>query len=155
MSFVPSHRTAGRLPRMVLLCVLGAVGLSGCVLVSETRTSASDNERFIGMWQTYQHCRSSTVPHEIRADLGRLTALTREWMERDQTPSFLPVQLRSFVSIMPLRLAVDPYALTMACARHAREVAETPGDPDVERALLIAVARVVHLEQNGGRDHGL
>ena len=125
------------------LLVMSAM-LSGCQLLwpFQEPTPLFDNARFMATWETYQHCRASTEPNEIRADLERLHDAV--YTVRDQTdlPFLLPTPIRSLLTPLPSRLAVDPYAMTVACALHGSEVAQTAGQYDVARELLMRMVLV-------------
>ena len=95
------------------------------------------------MWKTYQHCRASAEPDEIRADVEHLSHVAPT-VAGQKRASFLPSAIGPFLSPLPSRLAVDPYAMTVACAVHGSEVARTAGQPEMERELLMRVVEAVN-----------
>ncbi|MEK6804086.1 MAG: hypothetical protein AABZ34_15690 [Nitrospirota bacterium] len=93
-------------------------------------------------WKTYLHCRSSTEPDEIRADLQRLNRVTSSHavsLQNHSSVLLLPAAMRSLIAALPSRVAVDPHAMSVACALHGGEVAQAAGQPGLSVALLTAV----------------
>ncbi len=101
--------------------------------------SVLGNAQFVAAWKTYLHCRASLKPEEIRADLHQLTRVAYSVTQQRQATPSLPTAIRSFVSNLPLRLSVDPHAMSVACALHGSEVAQAAGRPEVSIELLTAV----------------
>jgi len=128
--------------------VMGIVGLSGCQGMWPLSGSSSllDNTQFMNAWETYLHCRLSSEPDEIRADLRRLGFVAHAVTAEIRTASFLPIAIRAFVAKPPLRLAVDPHAMMVACALHGGEVAQFAGRPE----LALELFTVVLAAQAGG-----
>jgi hypothetical protein len=138
--------------------LLMSVMLSGCQLSWPFQEPAPlfDNARFMATWETYRHCRASTEPGEIRADLERLHDAAHAARDQTDPPLLVPTPIRSLMTTLPSRLAVDPYAMTVACALHGREVAETAGQHDVARELLMRVVMVANSRSSTvAPDHGL
>ena len=131
-------RTGG--VRLVLLTSL--VGLSGCHIMWSFDRPASflDNAQFQDTWKTYLHCRSSVEPEEIRADLQPLNRVAHAVSMPNHPSVFvLPAAVRTLIATLPSRLAVDPHAMSVACALHGGDVAQAAGQPGLSVALLTAV----------------
>jgi hypothetical protein len=124
-----------------LLLLTSIVTLSGCQISwpFERPASLLDNAQFMGAWETYLHCRSSTEPGAIRADLQRLNHVANLVTIQNQASVFLPVAIRSLIAAPPSRLAVDPEAMVVACAVHGGHVAQSAGQPELSVELFTAV----------------
>lgn len=120
-------------------------GLSGCnaSLPFETPIPSLDNAQFMDAWKTYLHCRSSTVPDEIRSDLHRLKRVEQKITVPDQVSALLPDTIRSLMTALPSRLAVDPKAMVVACELHDGHVAQSARQAEltVESVTLVVAAR--------------
>jgi hypothetical protein len=101
------------------------------------------------MWKTYEHCRLSDDAGEILSDVEKLKYMAHLVQIRRQASSMPSAAMRPFLSPLPSRLAVDPDAMTQACALHGSEVARTAGDTYAERQLLLAAATVENAKQSG------
>lgn len=126
--------------RLVLLISL--VGLTGCHTTWPFDRPASflDSAQFIDTWKTYLHCRSSVEPEEIRADLQQLNRVAHAVsMPNHPSVLVLPAAVRTLIATLPSRLAVDPHAMSVACALHGGDVAQAAGQPGLSVALLTAV----------------
>lgn len=135
----------GSLPRagtVRLVLFISLVGVSGCHIAWPFDRPASflDNAQFLDTWTTYLHCRSSVEPEEIRADLQQLNRVAQA-VSMPNHPSILvlPTAVRTLIATLPSRLAVDPHAMSVACALHGGEVAQAAGQPGLSVALLTAV----------------
>ncbi|MCC2640764.1 MAG: exported protein of unknown function [Nitrospira sp.] len=133
-------------PRMgaLGLAFLSIVGISGCQVSRPPDVPASvlDNAQFMEAWKTYLHCRSSRELGEIRADLERLNRVTSSHalsLRNHPSVLLLPAAMRSLIATLPSRVAVDPQAMTAACARHGGHVAHTAGQPELSEELLAGV----------------
>jgi hypothetical protein len=121
--------------RMLGLLLLSVAGLGGC----HTSASFLDNSQFMEAWKTYLHCRASGEPDEIGADLQRLRTVSSRHAQSLQNHSslvVLPVAMRSLVAMLPSRVAVDPHAMTVACALHGDHVAQSAGRPELAVELF-------------------
>lgn len=135
------HSAACAAKAFACLFLISTVGLTGCHITWPWLAAGPvvDNAGFMNMWKTYQHCRASSEPVEIRADVEQLHHAAQKVIGQPQASSFLPAAIWPFLSPLPSRLAVDPYAMTVACAVHGSEVARTAGQPEMERELLMTV----------------
>lgn len=140
------------------LCLMSILGLSGCHISWPFAPPASliDNARFMEMWKTYQHCRASADLGEIWADFQQLNyAASQVAIEQNQDSTWLPVPIRSLMSSLPSRLAVDPYAMTMACVQHGNQAAQIAAASERQREVLTAGPKrevVHHVFHYGGRE---
>ena len=125
---------------LVLLMSVG--GLSGCQISWRFARSASllDSAQFMDTWKTYLHCRSSMEPEEIQSDLQQLNRVAQTVsMPNHPSVLLLPAVVRTLIATLPSRLAVDPHAMSVACALHGGDVAQAAGQPGLSVALLTAV----------------
>ena len=132
------RRSSSTRMRMLGLVLLSVAGLGGC----HTSTSFLDNNQFMEAWKTYLHCRASAEPDEIGADLRRLRTVSSRHAQSLHNHSFLlllPVAMRSLVATLPSRVAVDPHAMTVACALHGGHVAQSAGRPELTVELFNTV----------------
>lgn len=129
-----------------LLLLMNSAGLSGCNVPWLLAGSAPllDHSRFMSAWSTYVHCRSSSEPDEIRADLRQLTDLAEAETMQHHAPRLLPAAIRSLMATLPSRLAVDPQSMVAACALHGGHVAQWAGRSDLSEELFGSVARTQH-----------
>lgn len=129
-----------------LLLLMNSAGLSGCNVPWLLAGSAPllDHSRFISAWSTYAHCRSSSEPDEIRADLRQLTDLAEAEAMQHHAPRLLPAAIRSLMATLPSRLAVDPQSMVAACALHGGHVAQWAGRSDLSEELFGSVAGTQH-----------
>ncbi len=123
------------------LSLTGIMGLSGCHGSRPFSEPAFllNNSQFMEGWTTYLHCRSSAEPDEIRMDVQQLSGLAYAAAMQNRPSSSLPAAMRGFVMPPPLRLAVDPHAMMVACAQHGSEVAEFVGRPELAVELFTVV----------------
>ncbi|HLZ33352.1 MAG TPA: hypothetical protein VKP13_04990 [Nitrospira sp.] len=130
-----------------LLLLTSIVGLGGCHISwpFEHPAPPLNNAQFMAAWKTYLHCRSSIEPDEIRSDLHRLKRVTHTVTVHNQVSDVLPAAIRFLIAAPPSRLAVDPDAMVVACARHGSHVAQSAGQPE----LSVEVFPAVVAEQKG------
>lgn len=131
-----------RNPIIGLLLFLSLAGFAGCHGSWPFAGShlPVDNVQFMDAWNTYIHCRSSSEPEEIRADLQQLTHLAKAETMRSHASRLLSTPIRSLIAPLPSRLAVDPQSMMAACALHGGRVAHHAGHPNVSEELLSTVA---------------
>lgn len=142
-----------------LLLLTTITGLSGGHLswLIESPARSLDNAQFMDAWKTYLHCRSSTVPDEIRSDLYRLKRVEHPATVTDQVFVLLPDAIRSLMTALPSRLAVDPNAMVVACELHGGHVAQSAGQSElnVESVTPVVTAQkgpaFAHYAVEGGR----
>lgn len=123
------------------LFVMGSMGLSGCHGSWPFSDSASvlNNSQFMEGWTTYLHCRSSVQPDEIRTDVQQLSRMAYTVATQNRASIILPASMRGLVMPPPSRLAVDPHAMMVACAKHGSEVAQFVGRPELAVELFTVV----------------
>lgn len=138
-----------------LVLLISIVGLSGCHITWPFDRPAAflDSAQFMDTWKTYLHCRSSVEPEEIRADLRQLNRVAQA-VSMPNHPSILvlPAAVRTLIATLPSRLAVDPDAMSVACALHGGAVAQAAGQPGLSVVLLTAVAAA---KQGGANDYSV
>jgi hypothetical protein len=138
----PQRETRRRTPIMRLLLFMSLAGFGGCHSSWPFASSHLQvgNVQFMDAWTTYIHCRASSEPDEIRADLQQLTQLAQAETMHNHAPRLLPAPVRSLIATLPSRLAVDPQSMMAACALHGGHVAQYAGRPDVSEELFNTVA---------------
>lgn len=131
-----------RTPIIGLLLFMSLAGFGGCHGSWPFASSHLQigNVQFMDAWNAYIHCRSSSEPDEIRADLQQLTQLAQTATVHNHAPRLLPAPVRSLIATLPSRLAVDPQSMVAACALHGGHVAQYAGRPDVSEELFNTVA---------------
>jgi hypothetical protein len=97
-----------------------------------------DNTRFMHAWEAYRHCSSSSGPDEIWTDLQELRSIAQVVMLQTQPSAHLPAAIRSWMDALPSRLAVDPKAMTTACALHGARIAQFAGRSELSVKLFSA-----------------
>ena len=129
-----------------LLLSMSLAGVGGCHTSWPFASSHLQvgNAQFMDAWRTYIHCRSSSEPDEIRADLQQLTSLAQAETVQNHAPRLLPAAVRSLIATLPSRLAVDPQSMAAACALHGGHMAQSAGRPDVSEELFNTVAGAQH-----------
>jgi hypothetical protein len=125
---------------VVLLCLTSLFGVSGCYTPwsGDASDPIVDNTRFMNAWQTYRHCSSSSEPDEIWTDLQELRSIALMVMLQTQPSAHLPAAIRSWMDALPSRLAVDPNAMTTACALHGAHLAQFAGRSELSAELFTA-----------------
>lgn len=126
-----------------LVFLMSLVGLSGCHISwpFDRPASSLDNAQFMEAWKTYLHCRSSVELEEIQADLQQLNSVAHAVSPRNHASVRLfPAPVRTLIAMLPSRLAVDPQAMSAACALHGSQVAQTAGQPELSVEWLTEVA---------------
>ena len=119
--------------RWQLVLVLNLlIALGGCdTSRHSTRSSLSDNGRFMDLWRTYTHCLRSEDLEEMRTDTHRLIRA----IHRNDTFEG-PIPLAPTV-----RLSADPAAMAAACALHTGQTAQVMGRLYVAREMFHMVVR--------------
>ena len=128
------------IPWAVPLCLMSLFVLSGCYTpwVDDASDPLIDNTRFMNAWETYRHCSSSSEPDEIWSDLQELRRVAQVVTRQTQPSVHLPAVIRSWMDALPPRLAVDPNAMTTACALHGAGVAQFAGRSELSAELFTA-----------------
>lgn len=125
---------------VVPLFLASLFGLSGCYTpwLGDASDPMVDNTRFMNAWQTYRHCSSSSEPDEIWTDLQELRTIAQMVTLQTQPSAHLPAAIRAWMEALPSRLAVDPNAMTTACALHGAHVAQFAGRSELSVELFTA-----------------
>lgn len=129
---------------------LGTVGLlGGTILIGFSACHGSwpftgsrvllNNSQFMEGWATYLHCKSSEEPDDIRRDVQQLSRIAYTVATQSRQSDFLPASMRALVMDPPIRLAVDPHAMMVACAKHGGEMAQLVGRPELAVELFSVV----------------
>jgi hypothetical protein len=134
------------------LFVLGAglvFILAGCQVGRPAGpTTVLDNDAFMGLWATYQHCRSGTDPDAMLADLRRLKQGAALPTSVTEFRFPLPEPIEHLISLPASRLAADPKAMVMACmlsiGRAALQAGRTGVATEMFRLVLLAPPRAEH-----------
>jgi hypothetical protein len=112
--------------RWFILVLILPMAISGCDTSRQSsKSSPSDNSRFMDMWGIYTHCSESEDLDAMRVDAQRLS-LAVEVMDPAADP--IPPESEEPVPMgPPSRLSVDPAAMAAACALRAGQVAQEMG----------------------------
>ena len=116
---------------MAALMVVTA--LAGCQAYIPTVRMAMTEDQFRAMWTVYARCLKSSDLEALRADADRLQRAAQA-----SAPG---------VEILPLRLSVDPAAMSAACAVHAGHMAMSQGHSSSARHLFRSVVSVSSASQ--------
>jgi hypothetical protein len=110
----------------LILALILPMAISGCDTSRQSsRSSLSDNGRFMDMWGIYTHCSQSEDLDAMRADAQRLS-LAVDVMDPATDP--IPPESEEPVPAGPTsRLSVDPAEMAAACALRAGQVAQGMG----------------------------
>lgn len=128
---------------MLGLALFSIIGLSGCHTswLLDRPAALLDSVRCMTGWKVYLHCRSSVVVEDIRADLQHLNRVAEALSPRSHASVLLlPDPIRTLIAAVPSRLAVDPQAMSAACALHGSHVAQTADQRELSVEWLTAVA---------------
>lgn len=109
-----------------ILVLILPMAISGCDTSRQSsRSSPSDNGRFMDMWGTYTHCSQSEDLEAMRVDAQRLS-LALDLMDPAAEP--IPPESEGSAPSGPTgRLSVDPAEMAAACALRAGHVAQEIG----------------------------
>jgi hypothetical protein len=121
--------------RIAILFLFAAL-IAGCQSTPRPSLRVMDNNTFMSLWNTYQHCITSENLDELRADVRELAGVTQF---RNSDLDFLvplPSVIRRHVSAQPIRTAADPKAMAAACSLHVADVALERGKQDLATELL-------------------
>lgn len=135
-----------------LLCLMSVLWLGGCQTPwpLEKWPPLLDNAQFMETWNTYLHCRSSTEPGEIQADLQQLDHVAHAVAKQNQPSDFLPAAIRSRMDALPSRLAVDPTSMVVDCALHGGDVAQSEGQQKLSDDLFTAAEAALSEQSSYG-----
>lgn len=120
--------------RLILVLTL-LMPISGCGTSRQSsRSSLSDDGRFMDLWSAYTRCYRSEELDAMRADAQRLS---RAADTIDSAADPIPPESNEPVRMGPtVRLAVDPAAMAAACALHAGQAAQGMGRLYVAREMF-------------------
>jgi hypothetical protein len=121
--------------RWFILVLILPMAISGCDTSRQSsRSSPSDNGRFMDMWGIYTHCSQSEDLDAMRVDAQRLS-LAIDVM--DPVPDPMPPESEELAPMSPTgRLSVDPAEMAAACALHAGHVAQEMGRLSFAREMF-------------------
>jgi hypothetical protein len=117
---------------MAALMVVTA--LVGCQAFIPSAHIATTEDQFYALWTIYTRCLKSSDLGALGADADRL--------QRAARASALGVTTGRIPAPLPLRLSVDPAAMSAACAVHAGHMAVSQGQPSFARHLFRSVVSV-------------
>lgn len=112
---------------------------SGCQTVPVSTTSGLDNSRFMTLWETYTHCKSTADLQATLVDMDTLTAAALTNHRYDGFVLPMPVKLERLVTTPAARLSVDVRAMASSCSLHAGQVALGQGRIDLAREAFSEV----------------
>lgn len=139
MGTIMRNRTTiqNALSALSLIVLLG--GCQGIQLAG--KPTQLDNAAFMNLWDAYRHCQASTDVDTMQADVRQLTraALTQESAKDLAIP--LPDFVKRVVARLESRLAVDPKAMTAACALSTGQAALRAERMDLAAEMFQTVLR--------------
>jgi len=108
--------------RLMLVLIL-LMPLGGCdTSRHSSRSSLSDNGRFMDLWSTYTHCYRSEDVYVMRTD-AQLLSRTLNTIDSAEGP--LSPESNELAPLGPtVRLSADPAAMAAACALRAGKAAQ-------------------------------
>jgi hypothetical protein len=114
--------------------------LTGCDTSRQSsRSSLSDNGRFMDLWSTYSHCYRSEDLDAMRTDDQRLSRAVHT-IDSAEDP-ILPESNEPLPLGPTVRLSADPAAMTAACALRAGQVAQRMGHLNVAREMFHMIVK--------------
>jgi hypothetical protein len=120
--------------RMMLVGIL--VSAAGLLSGQPVQAATIDNGSFMGLWNTYSHCQSTTDINQLREAALTLTNAANRSLNQESFVLPLPGNLEQFVSVPAARFAVDVKAMAAACSLRAGSAAVVAGKIDVAKDLL-------------------
>jgi hypothetical protein len=119
----------------LILVLILPMAISGCDTSRQSsRSSPSDNVRFMKLWDIYSHCSQSEDLDAMCVDAQRLR-LAADAMDPAADP--IPPESEEPVHKGPTgRLSVDPAEMAAACALHAGQVAQEMGRLSFAREMF-------------------
>jgi hypothetical protein len=120
--------------RMVLVSLLASVAVFQAG--QPAQAAAIDNGSFMGLWNTYSHCQTTTNFDQLKRDALALTNAANRSLTQEAFVLPLPSKLERFVSTPTARFAVDVKAMAAACSLRAGSAAVETGKLDVAKELL-------------------
>lgn len=120
----------------LLLALIPLMAITGCDTSRQSsRSSLSDNGRFMDMWGIYTHCSQSEDLDAMRVDAQRLS-LAVDVLDPAADP-IPPESEEPVPTTGPTgRLSVDPAEMAAACALRAGQVAQGTGRLYVAREMF-------------------
>lgn len=118
-----------------ILVLILPMAIGGCDTIRPpSKSSPTDNGRFMEMWGVYTHCAQSEDLDAMRVDAQRLS-LAADSMGSAADPN--PNESEGPVPVGPTsRLSVDPAEMAASCALHAGHVAQDMGRLYVAREMF-------------------
>jgi hypothetical protein len=111
----------------------------GCQSAQPLKQSAADNGSFMGLWNVYSNCQTTTDFEQMNQDAFVLSTSAKRSIARDSFVLPLPGKLERFVSTPSARLAVDVKAMSAACSLRAGQAAVVAHRYDVAKELLQSI----------------
>jgi len=132
--------------RQLALVLILLIALSGCdTSRHSSRSSLSDNGRFMALWNTYTHCLRSEDLEAMRTDTHRLIRAVHR-IDSAENPT--PLERSEPIPLGPtIRLSVDPAVMAAACALRAGQAAQEMGRLSIAREMFHTI--VLHFSQPG------
>lgn len=119
----------------LLLAVLTLLAV-GCQSSQPLKQSAADNGSFMGLWNIYSNCQTTTDFEQMKQDAMVLNTSAKRSLSRDSFVLPLPGKLERLVTTPSARLAVDVKAMSAACSLRAGQAAVESHRIDVAKELL-------------------
>lgn len=88
---------------------------------------AMEDQEFLGIWDTYNHCVDGSDIQHMQANLSVLASAPKP-ISLDDSPIPVPAFLKKLSTARGSRLAVDPRSMAVSCSIHLAEVAQLSSD---------------------------
>ena len=111
----------------------------GCQSAQPLKQSAVDNGSFMGLWNVYSNCQTTTDFEQMNQDAAVLSTSAKRSLSRDSFVLPLPGKLERLVTTPSARLAVDVKAMSAACSLRAGQAAVEAHRIDIAKGLLQSI----------------
>ena len=124
----------------LLAYALVTLVLVGCqsLQIKNPGELAIENNAFISLWDTYNHCLTGSNTQEMQRNLEILHSAPKP-ISLDNSPIPVPKFIKKLSSTRNSRLAVDPRAMAASCAIHIGEIAHQSADWDTALRTFQAI----------------
>ena len=123
------------------LFIISVISLlvTGCQSSQSITQLHAENRGFMSLWNTYNHCQSSTVLEQLQHDASALREAAQKSLKQDIFVLPLPGKLNRFVATPSARFAVDVKAMSAACSLLAGQAAIEARQFDIAQELLRSI----------------
>ena len=123
--------------QLILVGIL--ISVAGCQTGQPAQTAATDSGNFMGLWNTYSHCQTTSDIAQLNNDAVTLTKAANRPLSAETFTLPLPGKIEKLISTPAARFAVDMKAMAAACSLRAGTAAIEAGNLDAAKDLLRTV----------------